>query len=154
MNTKYLAIVIFIMVSALGGYWYGYAVGFTESRILVIGEYALHEINAIEELKYNPNVNAIDLHEIEINKAITLYGEYKEEGYIALPMFPSAKSAINWRLNRLIAYRKKNPRILNGVEYAPLPHGYKNMEFFDTLDLALKQKILQDEEYYKSVIEE
>ncbi len=151
---KYLSIILVILLSLLGGYWYGYAVGFTESRILSIGGAALDEISAIEELKFNPEVDSKDLHESKINKALIHYGEYIEkEEFIALPVFYSAKPVIYSQLDQLVAYRKNNPRIVNGQVYAPFTQGFENKDTFKNLVPESKEKYLQEKKYYKRAME-
>lgn len=150
---KYLLIALVVLCSLLGGYWYGYAVGFTESRMLAIGGNAIDEMRAVEELEFNPNVNAKDLHESKITEALINYGKYIEkEEYIAIPLFYSAKPVIYSDLEKLIGYRKENPRIINGKVYSPFIENYEERESFKNLDPSSKKQYIQDEKYYKRVM--
>lgn len=151
---KYFALVVLLVCSVLGGYWYGYSVGFTESRMLAIGGNALSGIRSIEELDLNPEVKPRDLYESRINNALISYGVYLEKGErIAIPPFYTAKPVIRTRFKQIVTYRKNNPRIINGTVYSPFPEGYETSLKFRKLDSRLRKKYVQEKMYYEKAME-
>jgi hypothetical protein len=150
---KYLAVILCILVASIGGYWYGYAVGYLQATIFQMSDDALREIDAIRELQFNPEVDAKDLHEIRINKSLIAYGKYLETAPWALPGFYSADPVIKQSFSFVTLYRKENPRVVNGIEYAPFNRAYKETEEYQLLEQDWKERTENDESYFKRAME-
>ena len=89
-------------------------------RIFEQGEGALNEISALSELKHNPDANAVDLHEIEINESLIAYGKFLERKKNFAPLLADTDEVIEMHFSQIRIYRKNNPRILNGIQYSPV----------------------------------
>ncbi len=150
---KYLAVIIFILVSSVGGYWYGFSVGFSQATTYQISKDALHGIDAIRALKYNAEVDAKDLHEVRINESLVTYGKYLEMPHWALPGLYSADSIIRQSFSLVTSYRRENPRIVEGIEYAPSNQVIKETEEYQLLDQELREQLENEESYFNRAME-
>jgi hypothetical protein len=150
---KYLVTIIFIFVASTGGYWYGYGIGFLQGTIFQKSDDALRAIDAIRELEYNTEVDAKDLHEIRINNSLIAYGEYLETAHWVLPGLYSADPVIKLSFSLVTLYRRDNPRVVNGIEYAPSNEAFKETEYYQTLERDLKERFDNKDLYFKRAME-
>lgn len=151
---KYAITILIFVAFGLGGYWYGYRVGFEEATILNAADSALDDISAIDELKHNPDVSAQDLHELQINKSLISYGEYMDNASPPIPGFYSVRPALERLFSNVVSYRKENPRVRDGIEYSPSNKEYEKTEEYKQLPHELRQRSEKENLYYKNAMEE
>ena len=150
---KYLTVIIFILMASIGGYWYGFAVGFSQATTFQMSHDALDGIEAIRALRYNAEVDPKDFHEARINESLVTYGKYLEKDYWALPGLYSADSMIKQSFSMVASYRRENPRVLEGIEYAPSDQAFKDTEEYQLLDQELREQLEKEESYFKRAME-
>ncbi|MEM8497645.1 MAG: hypothetical protein AAF542_06450 [Pseudomonadota bacterium] len=140
---KILVAILVILASLLTGYLYGLHVGKQQTATIDAAKAALASMGMIESLRFHPETDPIDLYEQRINQSLVRYGEYLEKRLIVDPLYPGTNDVIEQMFSGVIAYRKEHPRIVNGVEYAPLKEDFENSKGFKSMEPEHKDRYLR-----------
>jgi hypothetical protein len=149
---KYILIISIIIVTSLSSVWYGFKVGLHQGLLMAHGNNASEEMNAIENLVWNEEANARDIHEVNLNNPIVIYGEYLQTKFY-FPLFLGSKDDV---IDRLyvppLSYRRANPRIINGAEASPSKLSLSEIEKHSDFSENLKRELILRNKYYQEAM--
>ncbi|WP_086933092.1 hypothetical protein [Agarilytica rhodophyticola] len=149
---KYFSFFLASLFFSLFCYWNGVQIGLERAAAQKLSLEASYQIDAINQLKQKPDVNVVDLHEARINALLIEYGKYLESKRAIAPGLENVDKATQVLFSQVARYRNGNPRLINGIKYAPFNVNYLSSESYNGLSESQKLKIDLDASYYNKAI--